>query len=454
MYNKILITIILIVVLASSVYRISKSSDDSPAIPVGYSEITDVQGITFYLDDRLIDRATAITQISEESGLDSSNYYVYKNGTDKYIYFNINKVAVIVQKGTSFHFGENENETALQNANICNIWFEKEGKKLEIEKDGNQSIAYVNAALTITKTLYDDFTGKLVTVSDGKEEWAMFAGVPGKSYEMISNSDKKVIDNIIESFHLSSNSEYNSQDNVSEVEEVLPSENEEFNKEELQTEITTENTEEMYCENTLEETIVEEVSDVNEVQPEIEETVHDSYIAADINQKKQNDYGTDVFYSDIYSMLDIGNSGYLTAIDYYSRKQCEPIITIRQILKGSAATNLIKNTLTEYPYFEAKEGCTYHAAIYDVDYSKCENLPYVNIKILGADGKLLKYRGVKYSKRTHDIMSQSTNQNSIISGLICFYEVPNGCKEYVLECGEGSVDNLSSAKSAYYLIRE
>ena len=61
------------------------------------------------------------------------------------------------------------------------------------------------------------------------------------------------------------------------------------------------------------------------------------------------------------------------------------------------------------------------------------------------DGENLKFRGIEYTQRTYDIPVSDTEFYS-------FYAVPNGCREYVLEMGEGDGKG-EEAVSSYYGVR-
>ena len=81
---------------------------------------------------------------------------------------------------------------------------------------------------------------------------------------------------------------------------------------------------------------------------------------------------------------------------------------------------------------------------YVVDDSGCNGHGYVNVKLRGMDGENLKFRGIAYSQRTYDISVSDTEFYS-------FYAVPNGCREYVLEIGEGA-GKSEGVVSAYYVV--
>ena len=83
-----------------------------------------------------------------------------------------------------------------------------------------------------------------------------------------------------------------------------------------------------------------------------------------------------------------------------------------------------------HQYVDAPDGYTWHVILYSL--LKPQNELYTNIKVEGLDGEHLVYKGVPCTTRTYDIIYDWSS----ISDLYCYYAVPNGCKEYMLECGD------------------
>lgn len=163
------------------------------------------------------------------------------------------------------------------------------------------------------------------------------------------------------------------------------------------------------------------------------------------NQKEVQRDASKAYSSDIYTMLKLKDNGIITEYDYDTGALTTPIISVKRIYTGDMAIEKIKtycDSTSDFNYFDAPVGCTWHVAEYAISYLGCASEPYINIKLKGIDGEPLVYRGIKYSKRCYDI------------GNYCFYAVPNGCTEYALECGEGNIDNEESqSRAAYYKIQ-
>ena len=133
-----------------------------------------------------------------------------------------------------------------------------------------------------------------------------------------------------------------------------------------------------------------------------------------------------------------------------------PIIRINKIYTGKEAKKIVNNSSNEFLIhgFEAPRGYTWHVAEYDVSYESCSEDIYINIKIEGLDGNKLYFRGIPCEERTYDSSyAVSTDSAGNSTNHYVFYAVPNGCKEYVLKCGEGSPSKDNTLLAAYYLIQ-
>lgn len=170
-----------------------------------YKTINDVAGVSFYINETIANKATAISEISEKIDVEPNLFYVYKDGKSKYLLFCLNSIIVAVEKDTSFHFSEYENKKdAISNSSVSGIWFEQNGNKFVGEEKGSKYIANVNAGLVITNDIYNDYVGQLAVLSDGETEWAIFAGVPGTTkFKDLPDDTKKGIQNIVQSLSLS-----------------------------------------------------------------------------------------------------------------------------------------------------------------------------------------------------------------------------------------------------------
>ena len=524
----ILAIIVVLVFIMAAIFAISHKPEEVPE-EGAYKTIYDVDGISFMANTNILNRATAVSEISENMDIDREMFYVYKD-QNTYLFFCLNEIVIAAQKGTTFHFDEYDTkEDAVGNSSIAGLWFQVNGNKLEYE-DKNPFIANVNGGLVISNELYADYVGQMAVITDGDTEWALYVGVPGldtkykdlssktrssistiarslilsdekpvieeETYEVVVNSgvtnsgaDEAASEDVIEAVNesITINSE------TKETAEELPSTTEETNDIEQQTEAETVEIEEITSE---EEIIEDETEKVATVEESIEETTEETAETESIeiveqtevagtdepdenndekgpsaettvasvpinlnNQKKIINRSSDKAYtSDIYAMLDLKDNGIIEEFDKDTREIVKPIINVQRVYKGQTAIKMIKdycNNYALYNYFDAPLGCSWHIAEYYLSFEGCSTDPYIDMKLKGLDGEVLRFKGITYSKRCYDMFHEveKIEDSEFMGPYYCYYAVPNGCSEYALECGTGNIDYASDSKAAYYLIR-
>ena len=219
----------------------------------------------------------------------------------------------------------------------------------------------------------------------------------------------------------------------------------EVNSEVIEDESTVENsTEETYVEENIEVSDEDETSSENESESALEERGLSIVLN---NQKNTQKDDTTIYESSIYDMLRLSKWGYF---DVKNGKTIETISAkISDLKTGEEAVEIIKNAIAAsdvpYEYFAPRTGTSWHVVKVTEGENSTSGL-YIDVKIVGADGNALNYRGIKYSSRTYNIAISDTEK-------YVYYEVPNGCAEYVLTCGDGTVDSEILSNS-YYLIQK
>ena len=387
----------------------------------GFSEITSVPGVSFYINSAFVDKATAITQISDSIGFQKNQYYSYKNGTDKYILFNMDQLIVAAQKGTDFWLEySSDKEYSLLNTSLMNIWFTKGSKKFSCETDNGMTVTKVCAGVSINSTTYGDFVGELGNISMDGEEWSIFVGVPGIRYDKLSKDAQDGIDGILRTFSFSDGSGIVNQDiyavslSGDHEKQAVATEEEIFE----------------YDEHSLNLTNQSSIKDKDEEK---------------------------AYTSTPYNMLLIGDNGLLSAFNDTTLSYEDAIIHPVNIYRGEEAEKIIMDYCEktgDYAYFKAPDGQSFEVIEYDLNYKACANDDYVNIKLKGMDGEPLRYRGIKYSARTYDITYMAEEDGDWIRHLYTYYPVPNGCYEYCLECGERLPADSEETGAAYYHITD
>lgn len=173
-----------------------------------YTNVTSIEGLKFELPSDVLENCTMISEIDQDIDY-SDGTYLYKNGTDTYILFNINAVVIAVQKGTSFSLSNSENkQESIMNHSVCDIWMSPVKNKIKYKSsksnDAFKLIADVKGNVSITPELYGKFIGKFVYVEIDGCEYSMFAGIRVNYNGTISEKKKRIISNIAKSMMISS----------------------------------------------------------------------------------------------------------------------------------------------------------------------------------------------------------------------------------------------------------
>ena len=391
-----------------------------------FDAITSVRGCAFQVNKRFVEQATAITRVSEDAGITKDAYYSYRDGDAKYILFNLEQLVVAAQRGTEFSLSEKNADVRLPENTVMGIRFTASGDKLKVKKKNGVQSAIVNAGVVVTKDLYGDFTGTLSTVSDGTTEWAMFVGVPGDNWKRLSKQSKKGIEEIAETLVLY-NGEADSQkaafavsvsgDGTQPMEKVTESEQEPTTAPAAEEAETAED-----------EIAVEEVSEPTGV-----EAVATAPVA--IQEKTEEK----AYTSTAFQPLSIGDHGLLQALS--DNGEPKDVIVRLEAVQTNGAEIAGNNYILP-------EGCHWEAAMYALTCKDGSEIPYVNVRIIGADGEALKFRGISYAERTFDKEDCIMDDDGWARGLIVYYPVPNQCTEYELLFGE----KIPGTYAAYYAV--
>ena len=452
----------------------------------GYSTITSVAGCTFMVNSAFTEKATAVTQISDGVNFSRNDYYSYKNGTSQYMLFQLDGVVVAVEKGTSFNFEQMETkEDALNNSSIMGIWFSTDKDGLKYDKKGNRTESIVTAQVVITNDLYNDFIGKLVTLKNEDEEWSMFVGVPGDRYKKLEKESKEGIESLISTFELSLDNtgefdkpEYAvviSGNNVGEIIEDVAIRDEEVpvvTKAEQNSvksvDITAAVSEDVVTSEDVEEQteeveVIQAEADVQEasISPPVQ-TVSDNNedavsepgkrvaVASTVRDTVEDDKA---YSSNIFSMLIMGQAGICNIKRQSGNDNDTVIVKLTGVYDSGKTKGAIERAeaagAPAVKYQSPPPGCHWESASFDINCQTLEDIPYLDVRMVGADGESLKFRGIRYAERTYDISADSM-EGSWIKGYRVYYAVPNGCTEYVLKAGDGN--DINGWSSAYYYV--
>lgn len=449
----------------------------------GYTKVYDaIKGYGFEIQSGMLESATAVTSIADSNDY-SSGTYLYKNGNDTYIIFNIKSFVISVSKNTDFGFSDkSEVESILKKKDLNGIWF-KEADKPEYtqqsKKDSTKTEVNVVADVSITEDLFGTFSGKLTTIKTKSGECSMFMGTVGDTYKSISSNNKKVIKSVSDSLVTVSDdknqtseiviSTENIPDETQNPEKMTEEQTEEGNANAVVvTPVTEDNTENTGTQTVTIENTEDEVSIAEETQktePDTSQEIKHPVVnkreeeTTNNQDKKKTDTQTaekssktdkkdpiskklDASIvtaggkkSDLYHQLDVGQIGEATGLGEHGKNK-DVDIRIDKIHSGEDAEKLLKHFKKNDEFIsdiEPRIGSSFHIA----EYSMSENPEdvYVDFRLIGFDGEKLKYRGVPFIERTYDYTNDMSYKDGFYNKLYVIYAVPNGCTEYSLQFG-------------------
>ena len=456
----------------------------------GYVLIEAVPGVAFEVNEVLADYATAVLEINQDVDFIKNASYSYKNGTDTYMLFNMAQYIVAAKKGTSFNFFSTDPNESIKQNSLNGIWFSNISN---FSKGESRCSADVTAQVVITNTIYNDFTGKLVTLTDGEEEWSLFVGRVNTSDESMTEmcqyvantfrADESVNGDAVMVYEVNENDgtklEETSTASITikpvnedkpEVTEIPETSviSEEVSEEKVPEEEPKEESKEEPKEEPKEEAKEEEPSAKEEddapaevmeepTEPATEpvkeiEVAQDHILTTEYNQKKPTYKEDTVYTSSIYSMLSVGQACFVTAADQVMGGFKDVYVRLDSVNDEETTKSLIDAYIASgkayYDKMEAPLGTHWESVSYSIKADSPDNF-YINSRFVGLDGEKLKYRGISYSMKTYDINNVSKGSDGYYKGYVAFYAVPNGCFDYAIAFGDRKDD---SNFIAYYRI--
>lgn len=449
-----------------------------------YTPVTAVEAAEFEVLTSLSSKATAISNIADSETYDG--LYIYKDGSTKYVLFDTTSIVIAVGP-TEFGFPGNESEETLEAHSVENVWMKGIDGEFEYDKSASGNaykiMAEVDAQYALTPTQYCTLHGIMASVSNGEIEYSIFAGAVG---DKMTKDQQKIVEHTVKSFRLKegvSNTPEESRDvepaakeTTANIQEEQPAEEEVIKDVEPEdtAEVAEENTKDASEEGKTEEqattgaesktkdkpeedaatekTITSVESDENETQTETEtpeETKEDPKPEAAVPEG----YRVDPKQSTAFTPLKVGEWGVGSVMkaDY---SMDFTAVYIDNIYTGEDATKLIKDNSGRKT--TPKEGTSFVVVEYTTDVSSKEG--YLDIRFCGVDGEKLVQRGISYTQRTYDMLdgekeSKDAHNLTTYTKRYAYYEVPTGCKEYLLSFGyriPGLEDQLEAAN---YLIK-
>lgn len=187
------------IIIASYVYFTNQDTVIiTDSFKASRKEITDVPGVTFLINGDI--NATPISKITDDAKFKKNRYYEYV-GNNAYTLFCVNKMIIIAEKGTFYHFTDQEKPyQTLQKAQITNFGFKPDSRALNYVLDENGASMNVTAAIKLNLHTENNYAGKLKTLIVDNTEWAIFAGYCSDSCQALSDEQKQEINMVMDSF--------------------------------------------------------------------------------------------------------------------------------------------------------------------------------------------------------------------------------------------------------------
>ena len=481
----------------SSVYENSKSD---------YTPVTTVKAANFEVPSNLLLEATAISSISKSE--EYNGMYVYKDGESKYILFNTKSI-VVACGPTEFNFKGNENEETLASKSVEGVWMSSDSFDYSSDdSDGIYKIIVndVTAEFALTPTQYCNMKGYFASVTDGSTEYSIFAGAV--TDDDMTKDQETILKHIVKSFKFDtegaeeisneskaedekedtpednpsneavevteSNSDALSAETINEdVSEPSDTENDDT-KDELEEDLdvsveanleedSSEGNEDDSTEEASQDKTGEAADEKEDIQDETSEETEADEITEESSTDENDDFETAVeddtwevvelkpVESTVYKPLSVGKWGIASGYDVDGN----PItidVRVDNIITGDDAKTLIKQYKGKYK--QPKEGTSFVVVEYSTNVS-AEN-GYVDLRFCGVDGERLKLRGISYTTRSYDLYNSEElgTQYDVptFTHRYAYYEVPTGCKEYMLVFGL-HCNSLPDSPTANYLIK-
>lgn len=450
----------------------------------GYTTIKSVPGVSFEVLKNSETSAQAVLEVSPNVNFVSHQTYMYKNGADTYMLFNIKNSIVVCKKGTDYNLSKGTD--ILEKKSLNGIRFKPTSV---INNSGNISVVSVTAEVVITNELYNDFIGKVATIRKDDTEWTLFVGTTERNNDFVEhiitsfkeNNEAVMVPITYEvdieedgaAVEVGSNTTESTEHPVVDTPSVDTPNSENSNIEDTDTEnndtgneatgddtgVISEPVEEVPVEEPVESpdkepaeedaTTEDATKDSDSAESsEVTDNTHEETVVVQSNQNSYKKQEGKAYTSNIYSMLDVGNTGYVTILGGNGQYE-RGYVRVTQIKKRDEVQSLIDAHINSgnayYDEMNAPQGMHWEACVYDVKYPSADG--YLNVYIKGLDGNNLVYNGVVNTARTYDIPSANVDGEWTI-GMVTFYAVPNGCEEYALQFGDGSDE-----EKAYYHIK-
>lgn len=456
-----LLVLLLIVTSLFAGCGVNASGNDS-----NYSTITNVDGVSFDVYGNVLKGASFVSAISDSDLLNNAQTFIYRDEISEYLIYNSTSYAVVCQRINPIginNMSSSDIKTYFSTLSFLKSSVTTSSKKISFKKgesNGMEKLYFPSIEVGISPNVYSyqNYYGSMSYIETPEYGFIIFMGVT-TPLEEVTKEVKKVIEHTTKSityigvtntteeeedFFVVSGVSDNNQSESIEHESIVQNEQETEDSEEVTVEEATEE------EVTIEEQPTEEqTTPVEIITPEIHETPD----YADVSTEEvEIEIDESVIEEIIEPTLEPEEHG--EAVEIIPEKL--PNVETKKVLASISCTAYSKNpsgtdvSLSVYEInpkadsiivadtgFNIRVGTHLESIDYkieslDEDYQEVVTA----IKLKGLDKEKLTYMGIKYSSKTY-----SYNTDGYVR---CYYEVPNGCNEYLLEIGNpiGTISSI------------
>lgn len=392
MKRKILIiTALFMCLFISACAKVYEKTEDK-----SFRVIDNVKGLSFDMYKPFLENCLFSTGILETDQLNNGATYVYRNNTTDYMIYNSKSFGAVAQKIDSLNLKGEKNSTIkgrLSSLYFLNSSVTSKASAVSFKDESSKGVTkyittkQIEVGIAPNVLSYQNYYGYLAYIEcDNGEAYALFAGTVNP-IDDVDGDVKDMLYHIVASMRVTDTGGLISKidDDVSEGEVTEPVTFEGVSKPVGFTETESEDNHELL------------ISEPVEIKSAVTEV--------DVPNKT----------SKLNSVIKVSA---------YNGTTEDSMVTVKVVKIDRKAEDTVKKYESEY--VPPKDGCHYEMIQFDLTDTKTEN-DTIRINVVGLDYEKLAYNGIKYSKRTYEVENNGKRY--------VYYEIPNGCKKYVLEIG-------------------
>lgn len=401
-----------------------------------YSLIESVKGVTFDIYGKLLDNSSFTSALADDLRIADGSTLVYRNDDTDYLLYNTSSFAVVCQRKTKLdvnNLSDSDLKSALASSTFLKTSITTLENKIKIKKGQNNGkvklyVDEIECGVAPTLDSFQNYYGSLSYIEDDTYGYFLFCGSIN-SFDKMSKDERKMIEHTAKSLTYEGIEEETSDENgeavtidsslsANDTENVSVSDNEE-----IKVEVNdTGNAKGVLEEVNAEISANEEKDKVEAPKPQTqEESVSENAEAeAKANEEavEEEEVKEEVIEDNVDCLLSFTCLGYSKTPTGTDTK-----IYVYEISKD--ANEEVKKRVSD---LEVKSGThleslTFSMKSLDKDYKDVD----VSIRLKGLDKANLNYLGIEYSNK---VLKYKDGSN-----YVCYYEIPNGCEEYLLEFG-------------------